>query len=160
MARVQELFSELFSYVLLFDQDALQGEFQPPYEQVYGDIAGLIERQKAAVKHQGISERDYHQSCFAVIAWADEMILKHTTWKHHHQWNAHPLQEEYYQTRNAGHDFFTRLDQLGSEQQEIREVYYVCLGLGFSGQYWRGQGRRAQAERRSVMSRPGGWDFR
>ena len=53
MARVQELFSELFSYVLLFDQNALQGEFQPPYEQVYGDIAGLIERQKAAESIRG-----------------------------------------------------------------------------------------------------------
>jgi type IV/VI secretion system ImpK/VasF family protein len=137
MAQVRELFSELFAYVLLFDQTTLHGEFQPPYEQVRRDIAGLLE-QKAGAKRQGISEKDYHEACFAVVAWADEMILKHTTWKHHHQWNAYPLQQEYYQTRDAGHDFFTRLEQLRSEQQEIREVYYFCLGLGFSGQYWQG----------------------
>ena len=83
-------------------------------------------------------DRDYQDACFAVIAWADETILKHSTWKHHAEWNALPLQLEYFQTRNAGEEFFERLERLRPEQKAIREVYYLCLGLGFSGRYFLG----------------------
>ncbi len=138
MAQVRELFSDLFAYVLLFEQTHQQGEFQPSYEQVRRDIAALLEQQKAAAKRQGMLEQDYHDACFAVVAWADETILKHSTWKHHNQWNAFPLQLEYYDTRNAGEEFFEHLDKLRSEQKEVREVYYLCLGLGFSGRYFLG----------------------
>jgi hypothetical protein len=72
-----------------------------------------------------------------VIAY-DETILKHTTWKHHNAWDALPLQLEYYQTRNAGEEFFERLERLRPEQHAVREIYYICLGLGFSGQYFLG----------------------
>ena len=42
MANGRELFSELFGYVLLFEQTNQQGEFQPSYEQIRRDIAALI----------------------------------------------------------------------------------------------------------------------
>jgi type VI secretion system protein ImpK len=134
----RELFSELFGYVLLFEQSNQQGEFQPSYEQVRRDIAAFLEREKAAAKRQGITDRDYQDGCFAVVAWTDETILKHSTWKHHQEWNAHPLQLEYFQTRNAGEEFFERLERLRADQKAVREVYYLCLGLGFSGQYFLG----------------------
>jgi type IV/VI secretion system ImpK/VasF family protein len=138
MANGQELFSELFAYVSLFEQTHLQGEFQPAYEQVRRTIATLLEEQKAATKRRGMLERDYQDAAFAVVAWADETILKHGTWKHHNEWNALPLQLEYFQTRNAGEEFFERLERLRMEQKEVREVYYVCLGLGFTGRYFLG----------------------
>jgi type IV/VI secretion system ImpK/VasF family protein len=138
MANGRELFSELFGYVLLFEQTNQQGEFQPSYEQVRHDIAALLDQEKAAAKRQGMLDRDYQDACFAVVAWADETILKHASWKHHHEWNALPLQVEYFQTRNAGEEFFERLEQLRAEQKAVREVYYLCLGLGFSGQYFLG----------------------
>jgi len=134
----REWFSELFGYVLLFEQSNQQGEFQPSYEQVRRDIATFLEDEKAAAKRQGIADRDYQDGCFAVVAWTDETILKHSTWKHHHEWNAHPLQLEYFQTRNAGEEFFERLERLRADQKEVRQVYYLCLGLGFSGQYFLG----------------------
>jgi type VI secretion system protein ImpK len=138
MATLQELFSDLFAYVLLFEQATLQGEFQPAYEQVRRDIAARLEQQKAAAKRQGILEKEYHEACFAVLAWADETILKHSTWKHHNEWKAFPLQLEYYQTTTAGKELFERLEALRTDQKEVREVYYLCLGLGFTGQYFLG----------------------
>jgi Type VI secretion system protein DotU len=102
MAQVRELFSDLFAYVLLFEQTHLQGEFQSSYEQVRHEIAALLEQQKAAAKRQGMLEQDYHDACFAVVAWADETILKHSTWKHHNQWNTFPLQLEYWVLRVFG----------------------------------------------------------
>src|SRR5262249_24435029 len=138
MTQLPTLFADLFAYVLLFEQTHLQGEFQPSYEQVRHDIAALIQQEKAAAKRQGMLDKDAEDACFAVVAWADETILKHTTWKSHNEWNRHPLQLEYYQTRNAVEEFFERLENLGAAQQAVREVYYLCLGLGFSGQYFLG----------------------
>jgi type IV/VI secretion system ImpK/VasF family protein len=136
MTMAHMLFADLFTYVLLFDQTHLQGEFQPAYEQVRQDIAALFQQEKGTAKRQGMLDKDVQEAAFAVVAWADETILKHTTWKYHHQWNTYPLQLEYYQTRNAGEEFFEHLEQLGATQQAIREVYYLCLALGFSGQYF------------------------
>ena len=138
MAQVRELFSELFAYVLLFEQTHLQAGAQPPYEQVRRDITTLLEQQKAAAKGQGMLEQDFQDACFAVIAWVDETILKLSTWQHHSTWNAFPLQQEYYQIRTAGEDLFERLERLRPDQREVREVYYLCLGLGFNGQYFLG----------------------
>jgi type IV/VI secretion system ImpK/VasF family protein len=138
MTKVHTLFADLFTYVLLFEQTHLQGELQPSYEQVRQDIAALFQQEKATAKRQGMLDKDFQDAGFAVVAWADETILKHTTWKYHHEWNTSPLQLEYYQTRNAGEEFFERLERLGAAQQAVREIYYFCLALGFSGQYFLG----------------------
>jgi type IV/VI secretion system ImpK/VasF family protein len=138
MANGREVFSELIGYVLLFEQASQQGQFQPSYEQTRREIAALLEQEKAATKREGLSDREYQDASFAVIAWADETILKHSTWTHHADWNAFPLQLEYLQTRNAGEEFFDRLERLRPDQKAIRDVYYVCLGLGFSGRYFLG----------------------
>jgi type IV/VI secretion system ImpK/VasF family protein len=138
MANGRELFSDLIGYVLLFEQANQQGQFQPSYEQTRREIAALLEQEKAATRREGLPDRDYQDASFAVIAWADETILKHSSWTHHAEWNAFPLQLEYFQTRNAGEEFFDRLERLRPEQKAIRDVYYVCLGLGFSGRYFLG----------------------
>jgi type IV/VI secretion system ImpK/VasF family protein len=138
MANGRELFSKLISYVLLFEQANQQGQFQPSHEQTRREIAALLEQEKATLKREGLPDRDYQDAAFAVIAWADETILKHSSWTHHAEWDALPLQLEYFQTRNAGEEFFERLERLRPEQKSIRDVYYVCLGLGFSGRYFLG----------------------
>ncbi|RMF92273.1 MAG: hypothetical protein D6736_03710, partial [Nitrospinota bacterium] len=138
MPTLPELFADLFAYVLLFEQTVEQGEEQPSYEQVRGEISALLKQQESAAKRQGLLEQEYQDARFAFVAWADETILKHTNWQHHNQWKAFPLQLEYYQTRNAGEEFFERLERLRGEQREIREIYYLCLGLGFSGRYFLG----------------------
>lgn len=138
MASGQALFAEFFTYVLLFEHVTAQGERELSDGQVRQDMAALLARQQAAAKHAGMLESDYQEARFALIAWADETILKHTTWTHHRAWSALPLQLEYYQTRNAGEEFFQRLERLRPEQHAVREMYYVCLGLGFSGQYFLG----------------------
>jgi type IV/VI secretion system ImpK/VasF family protein len=139
MVHVGDLFSKLFTYVLLFEQSTVSGQVQLSYEQVRGDIVRLIEQQKAIAKRQGMLDQEYQDAAFAAVAWVDETILKLTAWEHVNRWKASPLQLELYQTRNAGEEFFERLARLRPEQQEIREVYFVALGLGFTGRYFFGQ---------------------
>ena len=137
MPGVQELFSELFAYVLCFEQATLEGDNQPSYQDVRSAIGALLEKGKTTARQQGIPDTDFQDACFAVVAWADETILRCTTWKYHHDWNALPLQQEYFQTRRAGEELFTHLKNLSNDQKDTRETYYLCLGLGFNGQYFR-----------------------
>jgi type VI secretion system protein ImpK len=137
MPGVQELFAELFAYVLCFEQATLEGENQPSYQHVRSTIGALLEKGKTTARQQGIPDTDFQDACFAAVAWADETILRCTTWKYHHDWNAFPLQQEYFQTRRAGEELFTRLKNLSNDQKDTRETYYLCLGLGFNGQYFR-----------------------
>ena len=50
-------------------------------------------------------------------------------------WQREQLQRIYYQVTDAGEAFFERLNTLGLHQRDVREIYYLCLAMGFAGQY-------------------------
>jgi type VI secretion system protein ImpK len=137
MAKVRDLFSPLFAYGLAFEQMNGPGQPQQSYAQVRREIAALWEELRAAALSQGMGETDFLNAAFAPVAWLDETILKHPTWEHRNHWRIAPLQLHYYKTRRADEVFFERLAQLRPEQTELREIYYLCLRLGFTGQYSR-----------------------
>ena len=45
------------------------------------------------------------------------------------------MQRLYYNTTDAGEEFFERLNSLGIHQRDVREVYYLCMAMGFTGRY-------------------------
>lgn len=147
MTNVRELFFQLYAYVLVVEQTVLQGSVQPSAEDVRGRITSLLEQQEAEAKRQGMLDQDYHDARFAFIAWADEVLLGLSTWEYQRQWSTLPLQLEYYETRNAGEELFERLNRLRADQHDIREIYYLSLGLGFSGRYFLGMEDTLQLNR-------------
>ncbi len=133
MTTVPELFARFFAYVLLLDQEYTSGHPQRSYEQVRHDLTALLEEQETAARHQGMSAQEYQAARFVVISWADEILLQQTAWEHHQRWQAGPLQAEYYGTQQAGAEPGEDLQRLLAERPGVREVYTLCLGLGFSG---------------------------
>jgi type VI secretion system protein ImpK len=125
-------FMPLIAYVAFFQQNAAAK--QPPFEQVKGDIQRLISESEMQVKRGVFSQEDYDQARFMVCAWADEAILS-SSWNHKGQWQREQLQRLYYNTTDAGEEVFDRLNALGFQQQDVREVYYLCLALGFKGRF-------------------------
>jgi type VI secretion system protein ImpK len=128
-----ELFTPFFAYVLLLEQEYTSGHSQHSYEQVRCDLAALLEEQETAARQQGMSTQDYQAARFAVLSWADAM-LQQTAWEDHQRWQAFPLLAEYYGTPQAGAELGEELQRLLSERPEVREVYTLCLSLGFRGQ--------------------------
>jgi type VI secretion system protein ImpK len=51
------------------------------------------------------------------------------------EWQKKKLQRRYYNITDGGVAFFERLDKLGHEDRDLREVAYYCLVLGLSGRY-------------------------
>lgn len=126
------LFGDLFNYVLVWSR--ICDKRQPPYSEVRAKVKGLLEEQFAKVTREGWSTENYKAARFAVCAWVDEIIMN-SNWDHRSQWQSELLQTEFYRTTNAGEEFFDRLEQLYPEQKSVREVYYICLALGFRGRY-------------------------
>ena len=77
---------------------------------------------------------DYDLARFAIFAWIDEAILS-SSWNEKNLWQAEQLQRFYYKTTDAGEIFFDRLNAIGPHQRDVREVYYLCLAMGFSGRF-------------------------
>jgi type VI secretion system protein ImpK len=123
---------DLFAYVAYFIKTV--GKRQPPFEQVKADIQRLISESESCVNANGFSREDADLARFAVFAWIDEMILK-SQWKERRRWVSEKLQYVYFDTGDAGEVFFERLNKLGPHQMEVREIYYLCLSLGFMGRY-------------------------
>jgi type VI secretion system protein ImpK len=110
------------------------GAGQSGYEKARADIRQLIERSEACATEGKINRTDYDMARFAVFAWIDEAVMS-SSWEGRLQWQRELLQRQFYQTADAGELFFDRLNQVGLHQRDVREVYFVCLALGFTGQY-------------------------
>ncbi len=107
---------------------------QPPYEEVKNDIRRLLTESEGFVARGVVPREEYDQARFALCAWVDEAILS-SGWLYKNRWLNDQLQRHYYNTTDAGEEFFERLGSVGLHQRDVREVYYLCLALGFTGRY-------------------------
>ena len=130
--RLTECFMEIFVYIVYFKKSV--AKLQPPLEQVRTDISGLMQKSEAKSKAGNFSQEDYDLARFAVCAWVDETIMN-SAWNEKNMWLAEQLQRLYYQTSDAGELFFEKLNTIGPHQNPVREVYFLCLSLGFAGRF-------------------------
>jgi len=131
-----EVLTPLIAYMLLFVRTP--SEQQRPFAEIRGAVERLIQEQRAAVRRNNLPTEDYENACFAVVAWLDEMVMGHSQSNPQlfDQWRRSPLQVELYSMANAGEEFFTRLARLTPAQNQITEVYFLALCLGFRGRYY------------------------
>lgn len=130
--RLSDCFIELMAYVALVIRR--DGSGSVAFEQVDTDIRRLITESEVLCQTGGFPSVDYDLARFAVFAWIDETVLS-STWDGKKQWMGEQLQRRYYHTTDAGKLFFERLNTIGPHQMDVREVYYLCLAMGFTGQY-------------------------
>lgn len=122
----------------------------------YGDPEGLAEKtlklldtvreesRKAGKSMDWVSDVQY-----AVIAFVDESINR-SEWHGRAEWQKLPLAARLGMQPNTGVVFFEKFDMWmrnPTRPKELLEVFYVCLGLGFQGQYFNDQNHIAQLKR-------------
>jgi len=125
---MSEAFMDVAAYVVQFRQTAL--DQTQTFAPVQARVMALLSASRTAAA--GYSEEDYDEARFAVCAWIDEALTS-AAWSGQADWHDSPLQLKFYQTRDAGAQFFERLERLTPRQDPVREVYYLCLALGFKG---------------------------
>jgi type VI secretion system protein ImpK len=130
--RLTDYFMDLVAYVVYFVNAAAQK--QPSFSQVKADILRLLTQSEEGVRRGVCSQEEYDQARFVMCAWIDESILS-SGWDHRDQWQREQLQRVYYNTFEAGEEVFERLNTIGYQQNNVREIYYLCLSLGFKGKF-------------------------
>ena len=132
--RLTECFINIIAYVGYFLKSVAVR--QPPYDQVRADIQRLVAQSERYLESGTVSREDYDLARFAIFAWIDEAILS-SPWDGKNHWQREKLQRIYYDTDDAGEKFFEKLDlnTIGLHQRDVREIYYLCLAMGFTGKY-------------------------
>ena len=130
--RLIDCFMELIVHVVLGVRS--DSNARPPFETFKNEIDQLLEKSRQLKDKGEFSDRDYNYARLSVCVWIDEAILN-SNWEHKGKWQRESLQRRYYNMADGGMEFFERLDQIGHEDRDVREVAYYCLTLGLSGRY-------------------------
>lgn len=134
--RLLECFAPLFSYGLLIDEQGGLSALPEALRSVQENARSLVEQARKMARAAGKPQAHVEQAGFAAVAWFDEVLSRHEGSKDY----AVPLQLSLFHTGSAATEFFDHLANLGSETEEVREVYSMALLLGFVGQYYYEQG--------------------
>lgn len=119
----------------------------PEFDDVRGEIVQLFDDSQGVALEHGYQDEVYESAKYAVVAFADELISC-SKWVHRGRWQKESLQRMYFDATNLGAGFYDRLNDLHKfgPDREVREVYSLCLGLGFRGKYFSPSDRQKYEE--------------
>lgn len=130
--RLRDCFAELIAYVAYFIKSKDINNLS--FGQVQSEVQRLLSETESTMRREGLGAEEYNEARFAVCAWVDEALLS-SAWAGKNEWQRDSLQRKYFQTADAGQEFFERLNNLGQQMRDAREIYYLCLAMGFKGRY-------------------------
>jgi type IV/VI secretion system ImpK/VasF family protein len=137
MARLLDCFSAFVSFGLALDASIAAGRAESSRAAARQQAHRLLDAARASAV--GKPQPQIESAAFAMVAWIDEILARHPDGL-----GAVPLQVELFNSNNAASEFFHHLSALGPDDDELREVYWHALVLGFKGQYYFESGDRGE----------------
>ena len=134
-----DCYTELMVYVSRVAGPDITGE--RTLESVVETVDLLLKRSREKAREAGFEETLWLEGFFPVCAWVDETILC-SAWEGGKGWGGHQLQRKYFNTNNAGEEFFKKMEESGNMPHEVKEIYDCCLSLGFIGRYYQKNDRK------------------
>ncbi len=124
------LFIPIMAYVR-----SIERQTNPDAQQVHDQLQLLIQaaREQALISEVALDR--FTDGLFPVVAWCDERLANLAVWRETHDWRAFMLARKLYNTTLAGMIFFDRLQALAPEDNELREIFVLCLCMNFLGRY-------------------------
>lgn len=126
-------FSQLMVYTIEFKQNATSELYT--IDKLTDDYEKLIDKAKADFE-QKRTEVDFEDALFPFATWIDEVILS-SDFKDKKQWRKNLLQKKFFNTSNAGYEFYDELSRIDKNAYDLRMLYLYCLFLGFKGRYYK-----------------------
>ena len=139
---------DCFTDVILYARKLARGDISvESADEARKNLVTLFDQSEELSKAKEYSNAMYADAKFPVVAFVDELFLT-SKWQFKNDWKLEPLQRMYFNTTNAGAEFYDRLSVLNKfgPDKDVREVYALCLGLGFRGKYFRGEDRQRYEE--------------
>ncbi len=132
--RLVDLYAELLAYAAHLA--GTHPEREVSYEEASGRFEGLFARAETLRAREKFTDEQWREGLFAVCAFIDETILC-SDWPERLKWQTAQLQHRFFNTTNAGEEFFDLLGAISPDDIQVREVYGYCLAMGFKGKYFR-----------------------
>jgi len=129
---LMDLCTPVFGYAALLPSDP--GGIHPGYDQFRKEIESAIHRIETEAPAHGIDPQDARDAQYALCLFMDEQVAA-SEWSGQTQWASEPLGLMLMQEPEGGVNFFKRLDELGERQKAVKEIFLVCLSLGFRGKF-------------------------
>jgi len=126
----RELFAALARFVSATPKESI-------HEQVVLEFKPLFMQCKQQLIEYEVNEFVQQHALYALASLVDECVM-YSSWDGRHGWVSQSLQLMHFQDNQAGEHFFEKLQQFCHNPlryRELIEFYYVCLKLGFAGQY-------------------------
>jgi type VI secretion system protein ImpK len=132
MRALADAYAQVFGTVFAFR--AAREEERPGYGSFRAHVMSALSDAKSHVERDRLDPRDYAH--YAVVALVDETVMT-SEWAGAEQWRSEPLQMHYFGDLLGGEKFFDRLSDLSSgADDDLLEVYFVCLCAGFRGKFY------------------------
>lgn len=128
--RLSDFFMPLVAFVRSYEN----AQANTPQE-VAQTLDAMIQQARTEAINAGVNVDLFQQGLFPITAWADERIARLKVWQTPMAWQPYLLQRRYFNTSLAGREFFERLEALGDQDAPLREIYLLCLCMGFIGRY-------------------------
>lgn len=128
--RLSDFFMPLVAFVRSYEN----AQANTPQE-VAQTLDAMIQQARTDSINAGVNVELFQQGLFPIAAWADERIARLKVWQTPMAWQPYLLQRRYFNTSLAGREFFERLQTLGDQDAPLREIYLLCLCMGFTGRY-------------------------
>jgi type VI secretion system protein ImpK len=129
---LMELCTPVFGYAAVLPQDP-DGE-HPAYQQFRQQVVAALHSVENDAPNHGIEAEDARQACYALSLFMDTYVAN-SAWNAKAEWAGEPLGIMLHQDPEGGINFFQRLESFRDDQKDVREIYLVCLALGFRGKY-------------------------
>ena len=146
--RLSEVFASCFTLILQLRESDDLGDG----DLLRSRILELLKSTEQKGIQAAIPSTDIKDARFAIVAFLDEAILG-SNWAGKAAWVAKPLQVQLYGQAVAGQEFFERLERLKADaalRNDVLEIYYLCMALGFKGKYQM-MGAKGQHELRNQI---------
>lgn len=129
---LMDLCTPVFGFCMILPRDA-EGA-QPDYEQFREEVVTALNKIESEAPEHGIEVEDARHAGYALCLLIDTQVAE-SEWVHKERWSSEPLHIMIQQDAEGGVNFFRRLDEFGERQKAVKEVYLVCLAMGFRGKY-------------------------
>ena len=124
------LFIPFMAYV-----KSIERQPNPDAQQVHDQLQVLIQGAREQALNNEVAHERFNDALFPVVAWSDERLANLAAWRETHDWRAFMLTRKLFATTVAGVKFFERLQALAPEDNDLREIFVLCLCMNFLGRF-------------------------
>jgi type VI secretion system protein ImpK len=127
-----DLCTPVLAYSSVLPRDA--GGMHPTYAQFRQEVLAALQKIETEAPESGIDREDAQDAIYALALFLDEDVAT-SEWTGKLQWANEPLYAVKLQDPEGGINFFRKLDEMGDRRRAVKEVFLVCLAMGFRGKY-------------------------